>query len=71
VNCQICKTPVRKMAGDESKPDRLACWTHVTGFHQCPGSRSEYDLATPDFKELAQEQETESELVLESNGSGI
>ncbi len=44
--CGLCKMPIRKQAGDESKPDKLACWIHLTGRYQCPNSRSEYDLAT-------------------------
>jgi hypothetical protein len=48
--CKWCKTPIRKMTGDEQKPNSLACWIHITGFFQCPDSRSEYDLATYDPK---------------------
>jgi hypothetical protein len=45
------------MQGDESKPDKLACWTHETGYHQCPGSRSEYDLAEYDPDSVTEETE--------------
>ena len=64
MNCKWCKTPIRKMAGDENKPNNLACWTHETGFYQCPGSRSEYDLAEYDPKE----EEKQEQLV---DGCGI
>lgn len=46
--CKWCQTSIRKMTGDEKKPDNLASWIHMTGYYQCPGSRSEYDLATYD-----------------------
>jgi hypothetical protein len=37
-SCGLCNTPIIKRGGS---------YIHETGFHQCPGSRSEYDLATP------------------------
>lgn len=46
--CRICHEPIRKLAGHESRPDTLACWTHVEGGYMCRGSRSEFDLATFD-----------------------
>ena len=52
--CGLCKTPIRKQSGDESKPDNLACWIHVTGYYQCPGSRSEFDLATYDQTKIVE-----------------
>lgn len=65
MNCELCGTPIRKIDGDESKPDDKACYTHVGGSYQCPGSRSEFDLATPDRRELRMS------LRLELDGSGI
>jgi hypothetical protein len=46
--CKLCRQPIRKTLGHESRPGSLACWVHTTGRYQCPGSRSEYDLATYD-----------------------
>ena len=51
--CKWCQTPIQKIAGDEGKPDRVSCWIHTTGFYQCPGSRSEYDLAEYDPAQIA------------------
>jgi len=67
MNCKLCSNPIRKQAGDEAKPDPVACWIHTTGFYQCPGSRSEYDLATPDFNRSGIERKPVPEL----DGSGI
>jgi len=50
MRCLLCSQPICKIKGDESKPDHLASWIHVTGNYQCPESRSEYDLATYDPK---------------------
>lgn len=49
--CLLCRQPIRKQPGHESRPDTLACWTHVTGSYQCAGSTSEFDLATFDPNE--------------------
>ena len=54
-HCLLCKEPIRKVTGDESKPARLACWIHETGRYQCFGSRSEYDLATYDPTEVVED----------------
>ena len=57
--CKWCSTPIRKDVGEEDRDDRLACWIHVTGFYQCPDSRSEYDLATFDPNAIAQDSGSE------------
>lgn len=49
--CRLCRQPIRKLAGHESDPDELSCWTHVDGGYMCKGSYSEYDLATFDPQE--------------------
>jgi hypothetical protein len=41
--CRWCHTPIKQ------KDD--GSWVHENGFYQCPGSRSEYDLATPEEEE--------------------
>jgi hypothetical protein len=51
--CKLCHTPIRRDEGQEGKSDKEACWIHVTGFYQCPGSRSEYDLAEYDPAQVA------------------
>src|ERR1700679_1030542 len=50
--CRLCQNPIRKIAAHHLRPNEKASWVHETGFFQCPGSRSEYDLATydPDIK---------------------
>jgi hypothetical protein len=70
MNCKLCSTPIRKQTGDEFKPDNLACWIHTTGFYQCPSSRSEYDLATPDLSPQSKARH-EPVMVPELDGSGI
>ena len=67
MKCKLCSNTIRKQLGDEDKPDSIACWIHTTGFYQCPGSRSEYDLATPDLSRP----NSRFEPALETNGSGI
>jgi hypothetical protein len=62
--CKLCHTPIRRDEGQEGKSDKDACWIHVTGFYQCPKSRSEYDLAEYDpklvYDESAQVDHTQS-----------
>jgi hypothetical protein len=50
-HCLLCKEEIRKVLGQESTPDPLACWTHVAGGYVCRGARSEHDLATFDPNE--------------------
>jgi hypothetical protein len=50
-HCLLCKAPIQKIPGHESKPDDEACWTHVNSGYMCLGSYSEYDTATFDPKE--------------------
>lgn len=57
--CKLCHTPITQEAS--------GAWIHETGFYQCPGSRSEYDLAEPDLDGPLSEQAR----VLELDGSGI
>jgi hypothetical protein len=56
-HCKLCGNSIRKLLGQESTPDSLACWIHLEGHYQCPGSRSEFDLATFDREEAERAEE--------------
>ena len=58
MKCLNCQTPVKK--------EERGGWIHETGFYQCPGSRSEYDLAQPDLSPAREK--VDHELMVDGQG---